>query len=260
MLRADFVHMLLMWSAIVSVDFQPSTRRTQRGQSPLSALLHVSGSRSPGFFLRSRVSRCGGQCVLNALENSSSSAAWMKLELMSSRFTELGEGPENSSASTHTFLASRFWAMLSVWREDTVFRAATSCCKPSCLSLHFSRRRQSFNCSSSNLQSLTRFRISGRQSDRFRSSKVSLVKRWFDSERVVRSWLWEEPVGSLIPATWSEVRCGQRLSTDVTKFTSVWTWATLTVSFSRSSSAVGRLGNYQLIFNELHCLSIIHAE
>lgn len=102
---SSFVHMLLMWSAIESVDFHPSTSRTQNGRSLFSAVLHVSESRSPGFFLRSRVNRCGGQCVLKLLANSSSSAGWMKLELMSSRFTELGEDPENSSASTHTFLA-----------------------------------------------------------------------------------------------------------------------------------------------------------
>lgn len=79
---SSFVHMLLMWSAIESVDFHPSTSRTQNGRSLFSAVLHVSESRSPGFFLRSRVNRCGGQCVLKLLANSSSSAGWMKLELL----------------------------------------------------------------------------------------------------------------------------------------------------------------------------------
>ena len=113
--------------------------------------------------------------------------------LMLSRFTELGGDPENSSDSTHTFLAvetcssisvqpavtpcsrqnhswlrntatarcipvngkmwrlnllSRFWARLRVWREGTVLRADTSCCRASSLSLHFSRRRQSLHHSS----------------------------------------------------------------------------------------------------------------
>lgn len=43
------------------------------------------------------------------------------------------------------FLPRRFWARLSVWREATDLRAATSCRKLSSLSLHFSRRRQSTN-------------------------------------------------------------------------------------------------------------------
>lgn len=80
-----FLHMLLMWSAMVLVDFQFSTRRTQRGRRLLRTVLHVSGSLSPGFFLRSRISRCGGQCVLSASENSSRSAAWMKLQLFNTQ-------------------------------------------------------------------------------------------------------------------------------------------------------------------------------
>lgn len=45
-------------------------------------------------------------------------------------------------------LPSRFWARLSVWREGADFTAATSWRKLSCLSLDFSRRRQSLHRSS----------------------------------------------------------------------------------------------------------------
>lgn len=54
------VHILLMWSAIVLVDIHLSTSRTQNGLSLFTAVFHILGSRSPGFFLRSRVSCCGG--------------------------------------------------------------------------------------------------------------------------------------------------------------------------------------------------------
>lgn len=69
---------------------------------------------------------------------------------------------------------SRFWARLSVWSEGTVFRAATSCFKLSSLSLHFSRRRQSFN----------------------RSSDRRKRKHWFRASSLIK-WCW-----------W--IRCSQR--------------------------------------------------
>lgn len=75
------LHILLMWSAIMLVDIHPSTSRSQNGRRSSIAAFHMSGSRSPGFFLRSRVSGCGGRCIRSLLANSSSSAGWMKLEL-----------------------------------------------------------------------------------------------------------------------------------------------------------------------------------
>lgn len=74
--------MLLIWSAIVLVDIHCSNSRSQKWQSFFTAAFHISGSRSAGFFLRSRVSWCGGWCMASLLANSSSSAGWMKFELL----------------------------------------------------------------------------------------------------------------------------------------------------------------------------------
>lgn len=68
------LYMLLMWSAMVLVDVHSSASTTHQGRSSCRAAVHTLGARSPGFFLRSRVSRRRGGWVFSLLANSSSSA------------------------------------------------------------------------------------------------------------------------------------------------------------------------------------------
>lgn len=75
------LYILLMWSAIVLVDIHLSTSRSQNGLRSSIAVFHMSGSRSPGFFLKSMVSGCGGRCICSLFANSNKSAGLMKLEL-----------------------------------------------------------------------------------------------------------------------------------------------------------------------------------
>lgn len=66
---------------MVLVDAQPSTRTWQTAESCSTAALHVSGSRSHGFLLRSRVSCWERRALWSPLAKSNRSAGWIKLEL-----------------------------------------------------------------------------------------------------------------------------------------------------------------------------------
>lgn len=111
----------------------------------------------------------------------------------------------------------------------------------------------------SSLQPLSSSRTSGRQSNSFRSFRWSFLRRLLHSERsagsrprttrlcsphqlilpvkVESSWSIRRGRGSLIPATHNEVRCGERLSTDIKTLMSELSSLTWTVSSSRGSSA-----------------------